>query len=112
MAYVPEVDFTQMTAEQKADMFNGPKAEKKVTEDERQKAFDNYETTDDHGMHITGIAKDQNGKEYYIIKNSWGLSNDYKGYMYMTKEFMKYKATAIMLHKNAVPKAISKKLAL
>lgn len=112
VAYVPEVDFTQMTAEQKADMFNGPKAEKKVTEDERQKAFDNYETTDDHGMHITGIAKDQNGKEYYIVKNSWGLSNDYKGYMYMTKEFMKYKATAIMLHKNAVPKAISKKLAL
>ena len=112
VAYVPEIDFTQMTAEQKADMFNGPKAEKKVTEDERQKAFDNYETTDDHGMHITGIAKDQNGKEYYIIKNSWGLSNDYKGYMYMTKEFMKYKATAIMLHKNAVPKAISKKLAL
>lgn len=112
VAYVPETDFAQMTAEQKADMFNGPKAEKKVTEDERQKAFDNYETTDDHGMHITGIAKDQNGKEYYIVKNSWGLSNDYKGYMYMTKEFMKYKATAIMLHKNAVPKAISKKLAL
>ena len=112
VAYVPEIDFAQMTAEQKADMFNGPKAEKKVTEDDRQKAFDNYETTDDHGMHITGIAKDQNGKEYYIVKNSWGLSNDYKGYMYMTKEFMKYKATAIMLHKKAVPSAIAKKLAL
>lgn len=112
VAFVPEIDFAQMTAEQKAEMFNGPKAEKKVTEDERQKAFDNYETTDDHGMHITGVAKDQNGKEYYIVKNSWGLSNDYKGYMYMTKEFMKYKATGIMLHKNAVPKAIAKKLAI
>lgn len=112
VAFVPEIDFAQMTTEQKADMFNGPKAEKKVTEDDRQKAFDNYETTDDHGMHITGVAKDQNGKEYYIVKNSWGLSNDYKGYMYMTKEFMKYKATAIMLHKNAVPKTISKKLAI
>lgn len=112
VAFVPEIDFAQMTTEQKAEMFNGPKAEKKVTEDERQKAFDNYETTDDHGMHITGIAKDQNGKEYYIVKNSWGLSNDYKGYMYMTKEFMKYKATGIMLHKNAVPKAIAKKLAI
>jgi len=110
VAFVPEIDFAQMTTEQKAEMFNGPKAEKKVTEDERQKAFDNYETTDDHGMHITGVAKDQNGKEYYIVKNSWGLSNDYKGYMYMTKEFMKYKATAIMLHKSAVPKAIAKKL--
>ena len=112
VAFVPEIDFAQMTAEQKAEMFNGPKAEKKVTEDDRQKAFDNYETTDDHGMHITGVAKDQNGKEYYIVKNSWGLSNDYKGYMYMTKEFMKYKATAIMLHKSAVPKAIAKKLAI
>ncbi len=110
VAFVPEIDFAQMTAEQKAEMFNGPKAEKKVTEDERQKAFDNYETTVDHGMHIADVAKDQNGKEYYIVKNSWGLSNDYKGYMYMTKEFMKYKATAIMLHKNAVPKAIAKKL--
>ncbi|RRA96769.1 C1 family peptidase [Paenimyroides viscosum] len=112
VAFVPEIDFAQMTTDQKAEMFNGPKAEKKVTEDERQKAFDNYETTDDHGMHITGVAKDQNGKEYYIVKNSWGLSNDYKGYMYMTKEFMKYKATGIMLHKNAVPKAIAKKLAI
>ena len=112
VAFVPEIDFAQMTTEQKAEMFNGPKAEKKVTEDDRQKAFDNYETTDDHGMHITGIAKDQNGKEYYIVKNSWGLSNDYKGYLYMTKEFMKYKATAIMVHKNAVPKAIAKKLAI
>lgn len=112
VAFVPEIDFAQMTTEQKADMFNGPKAEKKVTEDERQKAFDNYETTDDHGMHITGIAKDQNGKEYYIVKNSWGLTNDYKGYMYMTKEFMKYKATGIMLHKTAVPKTIAKKLAI
>lgn len=112
VAFVPEIDFAQMTTEQKAEMFNGPKAEKKVTEDDRQKAFDNYETTDDHGMHITGIAKDQNGKEYYIVKNSWGLSNDYKGYLYMTKEFMKYKATAIMVHKSAVPKAIAKKLAI
>ncbi len=112
VAFVPEIDFAQMTTEQKAEMFNGPKAEKKVTEDDRQKAFDNYETTDDHGMHITGIAKDQNGKEYYIVKNSWGLSNDYKGYLYMTKEFMKYKATAIMVHKNAVPKTIAKKLAI
>lgn len=112
VAYVPEIDFGVMTPEQKTDMFNGPKAEKKVTEDDRQKAFDNYETTDDHGMHIVGIAKDQNGKEYYIVKNSWGLSNDYKGYLYMTKEFMKYKATAIMVNKNAVPKEIAKKLSL
>ncbi|HLW63358.1 MAG TPA: C1 family peptidase [Flavobacterium sp.] len=112
VAYVPEIDFSQMTSAQKASMFNGPKNEKKVTEDERQQAFDNYETTDDHGMHIVGIAKDQNNKEYYIVKNSWGASNDYKGYMYMTKEYMKYKLTDIMIHKDALPKNISSKLGI
>lgn len=112
VAYVPEIDYADMTAEQRADMFNGPKPEKVTTEEQRQAAFDNYETQDDHGMHIVGIAKDQNGKEYYIIKNSWGASNDYKGYMYMTKEYVKLKTTDIMLHKNAVPKAIAKKLGL
>ncbi len=112
VAYVPEKDFADMTVDERTTMFNGPKPEKKVNDADRQKAFDNYETTDDHGMHIVGIAKDQNGKEYYIVKNSWGLSNDYKGYMYMTKEFMKYKATDIMVHKNALPKAIAKKLSI
>src|SRR5690606_28812543 len=84
VAFVPEIDFAQMTTEQKAEMFNGQKAEQKVIEYERQKAFDNYDTTDDHRMDITGVAKDQNGKEYYTVTNSWGLSNDYNGYMYMT----------------------------
>lgn len=110
VAYVPEIDFENMTADQKLNIFNGPQPEKKVTEDQRQLAFDNYETTDDHGMHIVGTAKDQNGKDYYIVKNSWGVTNDHQGYLYMTKEYMKYKATDIMIHKNAVPKAISKKL--
>ncbi len=112
VAFVPEKKFDDMTAEEKADMFNGPKNEMKVTEEMRQKAFDNYATTDDHGMHIVGLSKDQNGKEYYIVKNSWGASNDYKGYLYMTKEFAKFKATAIMLHNKAIPASISKKLGL
>lgn len=110
VAYVPEKKIEDMTTEEKADMFNGPKKEAVVTEEMRQKAFDNYTTTDDHGMHIVGISKDQNGKEYYIVKNSWGTTNDYKGYLYMSKEFAKYKATAIMLHKKGVPAAIASKL--
>lgn len=110
VAFIPEKNFADMTAEEKADMFNGPKPEMKITEELRQKAFDNYTTTDDHGMHIVGISKDQNGKEYYIVKNSWGVSNDYKGYLYMTKDFVKYKTTDIMVHKGAVPSAIAKKL--
>ncbi|MEO4004085.1 C1 family peptidase [Flavobacterium sp. CAU 1735] len=112
VAFIPEKNFSDMTPEEKADMFNGPKPEMKITEELRQKAFDNYTTTDDHGMHIVGISKDQNGKEYYIVKNSWGLSNDYKGYLYMTKDFVKYKTTDIMVHKGAIPSAIAKKLKL
>ena len=81
-----------------------------VTPELRQKGYDNKTTTDDHGMHIVGLSKDQNGKEYYIVKNSWGETNDYKGYLYMTKEFVKYKTTDIMLHKKGVPSAIAKKL--
>lgn len=110
VAFVSDKKFDDMTAEEKADLFNGPKKEQVTTAEMRQQAFDNYTTTDDHGMHIVGISKDQNGKEYYIVKNSWGESNDYKGYLYMTKEFVKYKTTAIMVHKGAIPSAIATKL--
>lgn len=112
VAYVPVKKVEDMTSEEKADMFNGPKPEMTVTEEARQQAFNNYNTTDDHGMHIVGIAKDQNGKEYYKVKNSWGASNDYKGYINMSKEFAKYKATAILVHKNAIPKELAKKLGI
>ncbi len=112
VAYVPEVPFNEMTAKQKAEMFDGPKPEMEITQENRQKAFDNYQTTDDHGMHIVGVAKDQNGKEYYIVKNSWGATNDYKGYLYVTKNYVKYKTTAILLNKKGIPATIAKKLAL
>ena len=112
VAFVPEKEWDDMTTAEKDDMFNGPKPERKVTAEMRQEAFDNYTTTDDHGMHIVGISKDQKGREYYIIKNSWGTTNDYKGYMYMSKEFVKYKTTDIMIHKDGIPKDIAKKLSL
>jgi bleomycin hydrolase len=110
VAYIPEKKVSDMSEVEKADLFNGPKKEMEITEEMRQKAFDNYTTTDDHGMHIVGLSKDQNGKEYYIVKNSWGTGNDYKGYLYMTKEFVKYKTTALLVHKGAIPTAIAKKL--
>ncbi|WP_276091373.1 C1 family peptidase [Pedobacter sp. JY14-1] len=112
VAYVPEKDFSSMSAAEKAAMFNGPKPEKEITVEMRQAAFDDYETTDDHGMQITGLAKDQNGREYYIVKNSWGASNDYQGYLYVTKNFVKYKTTAFLLHKKGIPSDIRKKLAI
>ncbi|WP_163401212.1 aminopeptidase C [Flavobacterium fluviatile] len=110
IAYVSTKKFEVMTAEEKADMFNGPKAEPEITPEMRQAAFDNYQTTDDHGMHIIGLAKDQTGKEYYIVKNSWGETNDYKGFLFVTKNFVKYKTTALMVNKGGLPTEIAKKL--
>jgi bleomycin hydrolase len=110
VAYVPEKEYDDMSDDEKKEMFNGPKPERVITEQMRQNAFDNYETTDDHGMHIVGLAKDQNGKEYYIVKNSWGDKNDYKGYLYVTKAFVQYKTTAFLLHKNGIPEELKDKM--
>jgi len=88
-------------------------SETPVTEAMRQTAFDNYSTTDDHLMHITGITKDQNGTKYYITKNSWGeKGNDFGGYINLSEQFVRYKTIAILTHKNAVPLEMAKKLGL
>ncbi len=87
-----------------------PGPEKWVTQEERQLAYDNYETTDDHGMHIFGKAKDQNGTEYYMVKNSWGDSGKYHGIWYASKSFVRYKTMNIVVNKKALPKAIADKL--
>ena len=75
-------------------------------------AYNNWETTDDHGMQIYGIAKDQNGAEYYMVKNSWGEAGTYKGIWYASKAFARYKTMNIVVHKNAIPKDIRKKLGI
>lgn len=91
--------------------FDEPGPEKKITQELRQEAFDNYETTDDHGLVITGIANDQKGTKYYYIKNSWGTDyNDYGGYFYASESFVKYKTLSWSVHKNAIPKELKKKL--
>ena len=99
-----------LTEEQKMAATSG--AQKWCTQQERQLAYDNWETTDDHGMQIYGIAKDQNGTEYYMVKNSWGEAGTYKGLWYVTKAFARYKTMNIVVHKNAIPKEIRKKLGL
>lgn len=82
------------------------------TQELRQERFDNWQLTDDHGMLIYGIAKDQNGREYYMVKNSWGETGDYKGTWYMTKTFIAANTMDFLVNKNAIPKAIRKKLGL
>jgi bleomycin hydrolase len=112
VAYVPEKDYENMDDSEKKYIFDGPKAERRITPEMRQLAFDNYETTDDHGMHIVGLVKDQNGRKYYIVKNSWGDKNEYKGYLYVSRGYVKYKTTAILLHKNGIPQTLRKTLHL
>ena len=96
---------------QKEELTKRPLPEKTITQQMRQDAFDNWETTDDHGMQIFGTAKDQNGKRYYMVKNSWGtVKSDYKGIWYISEAFMQYKTNDVLVHKNAIPKDILKKL--
>ena len=83
-----------------------------VTQEQRQERFDNWELTDDHGMLIYGIAKDQNGKEYYMVKNSWGETGKYKGTWYMTKTFIAANTMDYMVNKNAIPADIRQKMGI
>jgi bleomycin hydrolase len=97
---------------QKDELFKKVVPETKVTQALRQEAFDSFATTDDHLMHLTGMAKDQNGQFYYMIKNSWGTSNPYKGYQYVSQAYYQMKTVGIVVHKDAIPVDIRKKLGL
>ena len=87
--------------------------EKKITQSLRQEGFDNYATTDDHGMQITGLAIDNKGNKYFRVKNSWGVSGSpYNGYLYASEPYVRYKTIAIMVNKNGIPDYIRQKLHL
>ena len=105
--------WTGMKPEDKrAELTAKPLPEMEITQEMRQVAFDNWETTDDHGMVIYGIAKDQNGKPYFMVKNSWGTEGKYNGIWYASEAFVAYKTMSIMVHKDALPKDIKKKLGI
>lgn len=126
VAIVPQTDIEELAGSEKEKWeemtdkerqkqmysFDEPVPEKKITQEMRQEGFDRYKTTDDHGMHIIGLAKDQNGKEYYKVKNSWDTDNIYDGYFYASKAFVRYKTMSIVVHKDAIPKKLKKKLNL
>ncbi len=93
--------------------FSTPKVEKEITQEWRQEKFDDFTTTDDHLMHITGTAKDQDGKIFYKVKNSWAVGTQvYEGYFYASEAFLKANTLFFMIHKEAVPKDITKKLGM
>lgn len=92
------------------DLWTKPGAEIKVTQELRQRSFESRETTDDHLMHLVGIAHDSNGTKYYVIKNSWGEGNPFSGYLYMSQAYFQLKTVGVLLHKDGVPKPIKNKL--
>lgn len=124
IAIVPDTDseelagsdmarWTKMSKKEKSQKaFERPGKELKITQEMRQQDFDNYQTTDDHGMVLVGKAKDQIGNIYYKVKNSWGDGGKYDGFFYASKPFVLYKTMSIMVNKNALPKDIKKKLGL
>ncbi len=95
---------------QRKDLWDRPGEEIKVSQELRQSSFESKSTTDDHLMHITGISYDKNGGKYYKVKNSWGKDNVFEGYLYMSSAYFQLKTVAVLLHKEAVPKSIKKKL--
>lgn len=113
VAIIPAKDWSDKTGEEKEKTYKEVETEKEVSENMRQKAFNNFQSTDDHLMHITGLVKDQNGTYYYKIKNSWSeKSNDFGGYINLSEAYVRLKTLAIMVHKDAIPKALAKKLKL
>ena len=121
-AIVPEENVVEMSDAEISKWLDMPKEEQKaakkpgqektITQEMRQIAFDNYQSTDDHGMQIMGKAKDKLGNDYFIVKNSWGEYNKYKGYFYASYPFVAYKTTSLIVHKDAIPKTIKKKMGI
>lgn len=94
------------------DSYASPSKEKNITQEDRQSTFLSYSTTDDHLMHLTGTATDQNGTKYYLTKNSWGEISDYKGFLYMSESYFRLKTVGVLVHKDALSDDMKKKLML
>jgi bleomycin hydrolase len=102
--------FNDAGADRKSSAFLNPSEELKITPELRQLGYDNKTTQDDHGMHIVGLYQDQNGKNYFLVKNSWGTSNFPKGYLYVSEAYFKYKTINIYLHKDGISSNVKSNL--
>ncbi|MCK9325011.1 MAG: C1 family peptidase [Bacteroidales bacterium] len=98
--------------EEGADINDPAAPEKTIGQEDRQEVFDNYNLTDDHAMHLVGLATDQFGHKYYMEKNSWGDGGKFKGFSYMSAPFMRLRTVSIMVHKDGIPSHIAKKIGL
>jgi bleomycin hydrolase len=105
-------NFSNGGADRTANAFQTPVKELTITPELRQKGYDQKTTTDDHGMHIVGLYKDQKGTRYFLVKNSWGTSNYPKGFLYVSENYFKYKTINIYLHKDGVMPSLKKKINL
>ncbi|MEI6408334.1 MAG: C1 family peptidase [Bacteroidota bacterium] len=113
LALWPEKPWEELSAGQRDSLWKAPGREKIVTQQERQQGFDELTTTDDHGMHIIGAVKDQQGTTYYIVKNSWGtVKKEMNGYLYVSQPYFRAKTMSILVHKDAIPTAIRQKLGM
>ncbi len=99
-------------ADRSKELTSRPLPEVEVTQEMRQAAYDNWTTTDDHGMQIFGTAVDQTGKKYYMVKNSWGITGKYDGIWYVSEAFVKYKTMNILVNKKSIPAHIAAKLGI
>lgn len=111
-AVVPEKDWVDKTRAEREAKLTEPEKEKEITQELRQATFDDFTTTDDHLMHMVGIARDQKGTKYYLIKNSWGTDRKHGGYLYMSRAYFRLKTTVLTVHKDSLPSDIKKKLGL
>jgi bleomycin hydrolase len=113
LALWPEKAWEDLSAGQRDSLWKVPGREKIASQEDRQRGFDELSTTDDHGMHITGLVKDQAGTKYYIVKNSWGtVKKEMNGYIYVSQPYFRAKTMSMLVHKDAIPAAIRQKLGI
>lgn len=112
VAIVPQGGWDNINEKEYDQILSSPHLQKRVTQDLRQKEFDNHPITGDHGMHIVGIAHDQDGHIFYKVKNSWGVTGKYDGYIYVSREYMMLKTTNCMINKNSLPLSVAQKLGI
>jgi len=111
-AIVPLKDWEDQTVAESKEKISKPVQEKEITQEMRQKSFNNFITTDDHLMHLVGLAHDQLGNRFYLIKNSWGTDRRYKGYNYISRAYFRLHTINILVHKNILPPDLKTKLGM